>query len=315
MGNNDSSTAGITAAVSAATTMVGGVPIPNSFDLSQHACLVRIKIRGWSSREKCEAVAQNAATAAGANVEFVEGFINRVAKKHPLRAAVETARNTARNWYKDNLPFWDAGSRLVTNLQYDRVMTELKAMRAVYLQAVEAFLDGLPEMEKTAAANLAGYAGCFPSRSDLERLFSFEIETSAIACADDIRLKHVSAETARDIEASTRRQQAEKVTEVMTRLVVRIQSAMEHFEDQLTSESQGYHGTAVTNMQELAAIIPELNLTGDPGINAVARKLGEMFQNITSKEIKEDPKKQKELLAKTGDILARVKTMKVTDAI
>lgn len=294
----------------------GGFVIPPKFDLCMHATLIRIKIRVWGASEKCEEASYDAAQAAGGDAEFFSTTMRHVPKKHPLKVAVEKKVNEARNYYAQETSFWDGGSRLVTNLQYARIIAELNRIRAEFIEAAGNFLDGLPQMEAVATSKQGKHAGKFPSRSEVERLFSFEITTSAIADPNDIRLKHVSADTATEIENATRSLQATRVTGAMNRLMARMVKAFENFAEQMNSETQGYHATAVTNMQELAEIIPELNLTGDPGINAMARRLTEMFSGLTSKDLKEDPEKRKTLTAKTGDLLKRVREMaSVSDKI
>ena len=315
MANDTTMTVTPLAAGAAAASTTGGFVLPSNFDLCQNACLIRVTVSAWSAREKSPEAGRNAAQAGGADEDYVDSYIRHVAKDHPLKKAVDQKANEVRNWIKDNLSFWNTGVRLCTNLQYDSVMKELRKMKAEFMQTVDDFFVGLPQMEAMAAVKQGTYSGKFPAKSVLEERFAFEIEVSAIADPNDIRLKHVSASVAKEIEECTRSSQAKQVTEVMTRLATKVEATIQNFIGQMGKPKQGYHKTAVENVLELAELIPQLNLTADPEINAIARKIGESFADVSVQELKEDPELREEVTKEATSLLERIKKMKPTGKI
>jgi hypothetical protein len=276
--------------------------------------LVKIEISAWAAREKCKAAAVAGANAGGADTDRVEAFLIHVPKEE--RESITKVVNEARNWYADETHYWDGGSRLITNVQYDRVMSVLKKMELKFKEEVGKFLDRLPELEAAAAGGQGAYGGRFPSRSQVERKFKFEITRSAVPNTNDIRLRHVSPEVAREIESSTKAMQAKVVTEAMTRLMARVQTVIGHFTAKMDEpDRSGWHPTTITNVVELAKIIPELNLTGDATLNRMSRDMIETFSGLDAKALKKDGKARAAAKAKATSLLDAVTNMKVTGKI
>jgi hypothetical protein len=315
--SNDNNTGTLVNVAAPPLAAVAGVSAA-SFNLAEHATLIRVKITAWSAHSKCDKAAEAAARVGGAKRDRIKSIIKHV--EDPDRKEINDVVNEARNWYAKETHAWDDGTRLVTNVQYERVNAQLLEYRAKFWEAVQKFLKRLPEFEAKAAPDQGDYAGLFPTAAEVEKRFGFEITRSAVPRTDDIRLKHVSPEAAQQIERETKEMQAKLVTECMTDVVARINAVLGAFitnmrkADELGTKA-GWHETTIENVVELGKLIPELNLTGDRALNAAARAMVEQFRDYDKDTLKKDSKEREAATVKATNLLDAVRNMKITDGI
>lgn len=286
--------------------------VDSNFDLASNATLLRVKITTWSAKAKCVEAAANAASAGNADSSLLEATIRHVAKAELQE--IESIVSEARNFYASETQSWDEGIRLVTNVQYQRVVDKFDELKIRFKSAVANFIAKLPNLEKLAAKQQGKYAGGFPSHDQIEAKFRFDVESMAISRTDDIRLRHVSPAAAQKIEADTKRHQAEAVVSCTKKLVERIHSTLQHLVDNLAKGQSGkWQESTITNIIELGKLVPELNLTNDPAIAFAARNMVEQFRDLEPKKLKTDATERDAVAAKATSIIEAMN--KISDKI
>lgn len=295
----------------------------NSFDIARDCTLVSIEgsLFPWSKRD--DEAANNAASADHADAERFTAYVQRVTKED--RLPPQQKLSEARRFLDFPTGFkWDGkGSFAVVNTKLDSVVTRLEAFRAEFYDLVDQLCQRLPALRDQARVDLNGAFDRlgFPTEQEVRERYRFEIKTSVIPHADDIRLNHVSAKARAAIEDNIRKEQQTKVTELHKTVVSSLESALARVASSLTDFSEGkiarFEDTLVTNLEELVEALPTLNVTDDRTVSAAITRsrdlvqgLHEALQNKSLRDKKSDAGKEtrKEIAKQAGDILTKLKS-------
>jgi hypothetical protein len=283
-----------------------------AFNLVDNALLIRMTIRQWSGKSKDLELASVAAHMHGAVTDAVDTYTAALEKidREPIAQVV----NEARNWMAQNTHQWDAGSRIVLTTDYERVRSKLDSLKAQFYERVNEFLNRRDELARKAEQRLGSLFKGFPERYELEGRYEFTITRLTLARTDDIRLRHVDGEAIKEIEREMERQYGEKVSEATRNLIGRLRIVLSNFSEAMGKSNTKWHDTIVSNVTDLLAIVPALNLGGDPSINALARRIGEDFR-YSAEELRSNPELRAEAQQKVASIADAIRAIRISDDI
>jgi hypothetical protein len=276
--------------------------------LHNQAMLVRLAINMWTARKYDRKVSDKVAVDHGAGSDA--GRYNKVLVARDAIKAIEKMAGAARTFhYENTLPWSDTGARILPSMNFDHYSAQMRQLRADFERAVTQFADSYPVLVEDARALLNGMFNeqDYPHASSIKGRFGFSITIDPIPLAADFRVDLAYDETERiRQEIETRVQEAQ--TEAMRSLWKRLYDAVKHMAEKLLKEREDgkspiFHDTLVTNLCELAALLPRLNVTDDPNLEAMRKEVEDRLCVHDPQELRDQPGVRQEVAKDAKAIL------------
>ena len=283
--------------------------------LDERALLVKLTISNWTAsktdKEVTDVVLEEQHAQSGAG-RFTKKLFGKDALKEISRS-VGQARVAHRTL---TLPWEDNGFRIITTDGYQNYSRIMRGCRQVMEDAVRGFIENYPEFLKQSKEELGKMfrKDDYPTADEAASKFNFDVEPKPIPVSSDFRAKVSNAEAkaiAKDIE----RRQTERLEQAMKDIYVRIADVTEKMADRLTEYKppEGMKGaekifkaSLVDNVRSLAEIIPSLNLTQDPDLDKLHKRMLEELTQYDADELKGDAKKRARTAKAARQIHAKV---------
>jgi len=210
--------------------------------------------------------------------------------------------------YRLTLPWNDNGMRLLPTKALLDYKQEMNKARDQFFLLVDAFLDKYDTLVAAAAFKLGTLFDRdeYPTRDQIARRFSFDIDFTPLPTSGDFRL---------DIESAVQDELAQQYEErIQTQLAAaqqdawsRVYDVLSRLKDRLTLDEEGkrkvFHDTTVTNAQELCELLTQLNITNDPALEKARRQMEEALSGVEPKELRKEEGERLVVLQKVSTIL------------
>jgi hypothetical protein len=249
--------------------------------LSRKATLVAVNISEWTARKLDKKVTKetnewhNAAEDAGRYNKLL------VAKEHlaELSGLASKARDLH---YRFTLPWADKGPRILPNKKFAEFSNAFRELKREFEAAAERFERVYPDVVEEAKRRLNGMfnEADYPDASEIRSRFNLDISVMPFPDADDFRsdldddtvadIKRELAATATSVLDNANRQVVEKIVKVVGHMAKKLG---EYKANGATARESNFHHTLVDNVRELADILPAFNLTDDPKLAAIAKRI------------------------------------------
>lgn len=227
-------------------------------------------------------------------------------------------KQTLANWIKANtMPWGDDGRRFVPNAikieldsHINKAITEIKGEMEKHFGS---YIDQ-KKLWESEGGGLAQYGMEFPSEEVGRSKFEIEAIPGVITEAADVNVSGLTEEQKerfiKDVHAAensrlqgTVRDVTSRVEDVLVRMVDRMGA---YGKDENGKTVGKFHDTIVGNVREIAGLLGHFNITNDPEIENVRRRLVNEICVVTPDELREDPELRKDIKSKASDILSRV---------
>lgn len=274
--------------------------------LNDKAMLVRLKISKWSARKYERAISDEVAAKYNAGGEA--GRYNKILMAHEsFREIDKVASEARRNFYENTLPWEDAGSRLLPNARYFEYMESDAALRERFDAAVEAFLPVYPEAKEAARERLGDLydPSDYPHPEELRERFSYRSHITPLTDPNDFRIGVGDAERERiahDIEARFTEATREAANDCWRRLHKVIKSAV----NRLSDKDAVFRDSLIGNISDLCAILPSLNISGDPELDRLRAKVETSLAVLNPKDLRTDANARKAAAKASAEILREI---------
>jgi hypothetical protein len=242
-------------------------------NLNDRALLVQLSISQWSARKfdkkATKEVADNhgTSTAAGRYNKALlpmNDLLDNVHKKSTL---------IRQEFYDNTLPWGMDGTMMLPTSNYLNFMTEFRKSKGDWEWLVNMFLSNYDSLVLDAQRQLGSLynPADYPSVSELRSKFKIDIAVYPVP-SGDFRVALASEELSRiqqDVEARVRDAGQTAMREVWQRLYDKVK----HSCDKLTDPKAIFRDSLVENIREICAILPRLNFTDDPNLEAMRQEV------------------------------------------
>lgn len=287
----------------------------NTIKLEERALLVNLSMGAWSAKKTDSEVSREVAKRKNARSDsgtYRKQLISREALKKITK--VTTAARTSHNTL--TLPWDDNGSRIITTETYQHYTKVMRDYRIAMQNAVNEFLDGYDDLVKQAKEDLGDLfnEGDYPDKSTISSKFYFDVEPKPVPTGTDFRAKVSNAEAkaiAKDIEQRTQARLDAAMKDIWQRIATvteRMAKKLEEYTPRVgLHDSEGvFRDSLVTNIRELAELLPSLNVTGDPELKKIQKDLLDSLCAYEPKELREDAKARAKTAKKVKEIFSKV---------
>jgi len=262
--------------------MTQNITAAGSNILSSRAMLARVNVSQWTARKLDKRVTRETNDAHGAAHDA--GRYNKKLIGQGALDAIEAIATEARTYhYGVTLPWLDNGARILPAALYLDYTNKMRAYRERFDAAVSAFVADYPAHVEQARRRLNGMfaAGDYPTSGEIAARFAFSVRVLPVpapndfrvaigdAAADNIRTEIEAA--AREALAGAMRDAWQRVAESVGRMAERLATYKPAGDG---ARAAGvFRDSLVENVRALVAILPALNIAGDPELNAIAERM------------------------------------------
>jgi hypothetical protein len=284
--------------------------------LSERAMLVTLNIGQWSGmaldREVSDEISEShrAEKDAGRYSKRIIAtkFLSHVGGK------INVARRSHRLL---TLPWDDDGTRILSVTGYEHYTQTMNLVKHGVEAATIDFVKNLPDYINEARTRLGTMFNLedYPTADEVSNKFYIDIEMKPIPESGDFRAKltteAVKAIT-QDIENRCNARVEAAVQDVYHRVVdvtAKMSERLRAFEpgDDDAPAKNVFRDTLVSNVAELADLIPSLNITGDPKLDALATQLKDDLVEHSPEVLRADAKTRKLTADKADRLLKKAK--------
>lgn len=266
-----------------------------SQSLTERAMLVRLTVRQWTARRFDRDASEEIADIHGATGDA--GRFNKLLLPKSALAGMQSAATALRTHHAANtLPWTLDGVGLLPAKNYFPYMAEQRRLAIMFDLARDAFVAGFvaaKESAKTSLGDLYREAD-YPAPDDLAGRIACAVSVMPLPSAGDFRVALGDAEEARvrqDIERSVN----DAVAAAVRSLWQRVHDAVSAMHDRLSKFKKDattgkvehpFRDSLVTNMRELVDLMARLNMTDDPALETMRRRLADRLCQVEPEDLR-----------------------------
>lgn len=264
-------------------------------NIVENAMLMNLQLGSWTAFK----LDRKASAKTADDHHVVDGKSVRVNKRIIAEEAikeVETARNAVRShFYLKTLPWGDNGDRLLPRLSFMPFMDAHTPLEEAFYERVRIFCSNYAMERDKAKFNLVDMFDIndYPHPDDVRRKFYCRVDISPIATPDDFRVKlndDALDTVRRQIEEKTIERIAGAQADVWARIEKCVTNMAERMNGQLEEVPEGgkrkpLHQSTFDNAIELVNSLRALNITGDPNVNAIGKRMHALLRQHNDAEV------------------------------
>lgn len=290
-----------------------------SMRLSERTMLVDLDIGMWSARKKDERVSEEAREREGAERE-AGSFQKNLLARRALKALGQASAKLTKVHTSMTLPWATSGARILKAEAYEKYAREIRLGRAAFDKAADDFSASYKSHVRDAKLVLGEMfiAEDYPKPETIRDKFFVKVKVLPVPEAGDFRAKISNKDTAtivKDLERLNREslQRAtqavyERIVEVTERMFDRLSKYVPSPGAYTEGAQNTFKDTLVSNVKEVADLIPVLNLTDDPRLEELRVR---MVRDLTAYEPDElrsnDGEARRKTAKAAGEILKKAR--------
>lgn len=280
--------------------------------ITERAMLVNLNISTWTARKHDKGISQEVASSHGTASDV--GRYNKTLIAKEALEKIGQAQSAARTFhYENTLPWMDNGARILAAANYLPYTEKMRSLRATYDAEVAAFLANYDGFVADARRRLNGMFkdADYPNARQIARKFDFDVAVLPLPTAADFRVDISDKEHARIAADIQRRTDAaiagavsstwERVHEVVAKMADRLRQYAIMPDGKVEAP---FRDTLVQNVRDLVELLPRLNITADPALDAMAQRLTDTLCAHDPQTLRDDGKVRNETAQQAEQILA-----------
>lgn len=283
--------------------------------LSEKALLVTLSLSKFEPKKTDKRITHKVTMETGAATGML-----RVGKQLLPDQAVEPIRKLhgeIREFhYAHTLPWGENNERLLASAYFMEYQERMAKFRMEDDRLVEEFVRDYPGNVETARSQLNGAfnATDYPAVDMVKHKFGFRLEYKPVPDAGDFRIS-VVREAMDDLRRSVNERVAEAEQAARRDLATRLAKPLARMVERLNDPDAEFRDTLVSNVRDICDLVPVLNITGDPVLDAVRTELQASLYHASPDTLRENPtvrahtaRAAQGILDKMGDYFGAVET-------
>ena len=218
-----------------------------------------------SNKLVIEASAQTGSAVVSKRLVPKEAFTDIVTACNALRAHMT----------KHTLPWSDNGQRIMTRNIFEIFMSGFGELERQFNDAVREFIEvRYPKARDQAAFRMGALFvdADYPTPEELRKKFEVALDIDGITEPEDFRVALPQQELDK-LKASMEESINRRLGAAMQDVWLRIASLLEHYIEKISDEEAIFRDSTVNNLVELMNILPGLNVTGDPKLREIRKRI------------------------------------------
>jgi len=278
--------------------------------ITERAMLAAVHIRLWTATKYDKKASEEVANQHGAHTNAGRYNKRLLQGATKLEALQTIAGQIRQHFYKLTLPWSDEGFRILpAELLFD-FAEGMRALENRFVPAVDAFIAAYPAYIEQMRPALNGLfrSEDYESPDTIRSKFGLRLEIKPIPSGDDFRVK-LSREQRARLAEEIDRDVRESLSRGTRDLWMRLRKVVAHMVEILNDPEARLHTSVVDNVTELVDLLPRLNVTGDPQLDAFAVEIRNRLCLYNSRELKQNDQIRSETARDAAAIMERIETV------
>lgn len=271
--------------------------------LSRKALLVCITFSQWSGRKQ-----DRTATASVESTFSTGRRVGNYAKKllpgaRELETVHALSNATRKFFYEQTLPWLEGGARILSSKNYLDFTRAMQARRVEFDAAVAAFLVEYPRLRNEARVSLGSLfsESEYPSEYALRAKFSYEITFLPLPEIGDFRTEILDTEREAFLNKMVEAQRG-----AVAECIQRLKTVVEKASATLALPDARFKNSLIENISEVCTLLPKLNITDCPGIEAIRVEAETLASKISPDVCRENLVERNSAAQKLAELTAKM---------
>lgn len=269
--------------------------------------LVRLAHGRWYGQAADEQVVSDLREKAKATGD-VGVFTKRLMERQHL-AAINAVVNDARRYHKAMTLPWAEPFRILSAdlfMDYRATMAEYESK---FEKAVREFLQKFDDLKKQEEKRLGKLYrdSDYPQHDALKARFYVRVRFEAIPDADDFRVR-LGGDDIKAVRDQINAEVSANLHEATVEIWKRLHELVKKLRDTLKDSDAGVRGALFSNLKDIVAVMPKLNLTGDKKLEALTARVAKELLAEDVGAVKDDDKLRADIGKKADDILSAMES-------
>jgi hypothetical protein len=275
--------------------------------LSRKAVLVAVNISQWTARKLDRRITAetNARYSAAADVIRANKLLIEAERLEKINSLVSNARKLH---YSMTRPWADEGPRVLPNALYSKFTDAFRVLKREFAQAADEFCRDYPGFieERKIKMNGAFNEKDYPPASEIRSKFALDMKVMPFPDAEDFRadldddtvadIKREIAETSGKVVDDAMKATADQIVE----LVGHMAEKLKEYKTNKPGERKFFLDSLVDNVRDMVELLPAFNLTNDPKLTAITKRIANELCVEDAKELRKNDA-AREAVAKSAD--------------
>lgn len=227
--------------------------------------------------------------------------------KESLKAVVTASGAVRTHFYAKTLPWQDNGNRLLTRAMFRDFIEEHERLKAEFQKAVDNFLEvEYPKARDQAEFRMGALfdPNDYPSAQQLKHRFYVSTDIDAVTEAGDFRVT-LDDEHATTVRSAMEQAMQDRIGRAMQDIWSRLSDVVGHFATKMAGDSV-FRNSTIGNIEELVALIPNLNVLDDPVLNQMAEEIKLKLAGLDPNEVRKDKEVRSQAAKDAEAIMAKM---------
>jgi len=274
--------------------------------LSDRALLVQLNVSQWTARKLDKKATREVADANYASRD-AGNYNKKLLPMSDSLANIHTMTGDIRKeFYTNTLPWGLENTHMLPTSNYLHFMTTFRKRKAEWETVVSKFLVDYPSLQITAQrflGNLYNHED-YPDVRDLRAKFNMDLVVLPVP-TNDFRVQLADDELS-NIHADIQRRVEESSGLAMKEAWQRLYGHVKLMSERLSNTEGRLYDSLFDNAIELCSILPRLNFTDDPHLEAMRQEVEIKLTGHSKEAIKGSPVLRKQVAEEAADIMARM---------
>lgn len=269
--------------------------------------IVNLQLGVWTGHRLDKAASKRVTDEAGAESDAAR--VNKhLVPKEALKKVSNAQGQIRLHFYDRTLPWKDNGDRVLTRVMFQRFIEEHGALKEIFNEAVHDFLKKeYPVIVQKAEFRMGELfkKDDYPTPRELRDKFYVNLDIDGISEAKDFRVQ-IDKEDRKRVQTEIEEAMQRRIVEAQRHTWERLAETMGHFTERMKTKDAKFKAATIDNLAELADILPGLNVTGDPDLDALAKRIQRLVGGCDAKVIRENEKTRKVIGKEAATIMADI---------
>lgn len=277
--------------------------------LSDRALLVQLNVSQWTAR-KLDKKATKEVLDNNYAANNTGNFHKKLLPMSDSLSNIHTMTGDIRREFLTNtLPWGLNNTHMLPTANYLNFMTMFRRRKSDWEALVRKFLADYPYHQTMARRSLGSLYNPedYPDVRELERKFGMDLVVLPVPTTD-FRVQLADDELA-NIQSDLKRRVEENSIIAMRDAWQRLYDRVKHMVERLSKmddPKSRFHESTFEHLAELCALLPRLNVTDDPNLEAMRVMVEAKLTGLSGDAVKNDPVLRQTKIDEASDIMARM---------
>ena len=280
--------------------------------LQNNAMLVSLTVTMAAATKHDRKISSEVSTMKGAADDACR--VSKVLLAKTALADIQKIVSEARQFhYANTLPWDDTGWRILPSANFTVWQDTMRDLKQRFEQTVSRFMTDYPSYVTDARTRLNGMfnADDFPAAQDMATKFQYATETQPIPDGSHFVLD-LSQQALDTMSAQVDSRVEQATSAAVQDLWQRLYDGVSHMAGKLnqygTDPDTGkvvgkFHDSLIGNVRELCDLLPRLNVTNDPDLEAMGQAIESQLTATTPQDLRDSETIRKSVAAKAESIM------------